>query len=233
MVQKCTLHQEILISVKKTAEQLTRAGPGKCIALQGDDLSTQAACVAVAIEFAKHEQKLHVLVNNSGTSWGAPFEKYEEKGWDKVMALNVKGVFYLTQALAPFLEAAGVKGDPARVINVGSIAGLFPQPIPAYAYDLSKAAVHHLTVKLAAELGPRGISVNAIAPGFVPSKMSNQLLSYANEETFAAMTAIGRIGNPNDMAGVVLFLSSQAGAWVTGTVIAVDGGQLVKPASNM
>eukprot|EP00026_Physarum_polycephalum_P006488 Phypoly_transcript_06532.p1 GENE.Phypoly_transcript_06532~~Phypoly_transcript_06532.p1 ORF type:complete len:267 (+),score=51.27 Phypoly_transcript_06532:956-1756(+) len=218
---------------KKTAEELTRAGPGKCTALKGDDLSTRDACVSVAKELAQHTQKLHVLVNNSGTSWGGPFEKYEEKGWDKVMALNVKGVFYLTQVLAPYLEAAATKEDPARVINVGSIAGLFPQKVPTYAYDLSKASVHHLTLKLAAELGPRGIAVNAIAPGFVPSKMSDQLLHYGDKDTFSGMTSLGRIGNPNDMAGVSLFLASQAGAWVTGAIIPVDGGSLVKPAAAM
>lgn len=218
---------------KKTAEQLTKAGPGKCIALPAEDLSTQAAAVSVATELAKHEKKLHILVNNSGTTWGAPFEKYEEKGWDKVLALNVKGVFCMIQALLPMLEAASEKGNPARVINVGSTAGIFPQPVPTYAYDASKAALHHLTLKLAAELGLRGIAVNAIAPGFVPSKMSNQLLTYGNGETFNDLTSLGRIGTPNDMAGVVLFLASEAGSWVDGAIIPVDGGQTVRPCAKL
>eukprot|EP01111_Echinosteliopsis_oligospora_P006454 TRINITY_DN20607_c0_g1_i1.p1 TRINITY_DN20607_c0_g1~~TRINITY_DN20607_c0_g1_i1.p1 ORF type:complete len:273 (+),score=93.75 TRINITY_DN20607_c0_g1_i1:43-861(+) len=215
---------------KKAAAELSSLGGGKCIALEGVDLSNREACYKAADNLKKHITELHVLVNNSGTSWGGAYEEYAEKGWDKVMNVNVKAMFYLTQALTPLLEAASSIDDPARIINIGSIAGVFPQAVPTYAYDLSKAAVHHLTVKLAAELGRRKITVNAIAPGFVPSKMSNQLLTYDSAENFAAKTAIGRIGSPSDMAAACLYLASKGGSWVTGAVIVIDGGQLSTPA---
>jgi len=165
-----------------------------------------------------------VLVNNSGVSWGEPLDKYQEKGWDKVMDVNVKGLFFLTKELLPLLEVTATSADPARIINIGSVAGLNPQPIPTYAYDTSKAAVHHLSRKLAGELASRNITVNVIAPGAVPSKMSNQLLKYADEDALRA--ALGRWGSPEDMAGAAIYLSSNAGAWVTGGILKVDGGGL-------
>ena len=159
------------------ARRLTAAGPGTCHALAAD-LGTETGCAALAAALKSREQALHVLVNNSGTSWGAPMATHDTKGWDKTYNLNVKGVFFLTRELLPLLDAASTPTDPARVINIGSVAGIRPQVFPTFSYDVSKAAVHHLTRKLADELADRrsegghAITVNAIAPGYVPSRMS-------------------------------------------------------------
>lgn len=216
------------------AKQLTAEGPGTCVALS-EDLSTEAGCVNLAKMFRAREERLHVLVNNSGTSWGAPLEKHSERGWDKVYALNVKGIFFLTRELLPALDAGSTTTDPARVINIGSIAGERPQVFPTYAYDASKAAVHHITRKLADELADRrqkgghAITVNAIAPGYVPSAMSDGLAMYKESEEIAKSgIPLRRKGAPQDMAGAALFLSSNAGAWITGTTVRVDGGFLAK-----
>ena len=178
---------------------------------------------------------MSVLVNNSGVSWGEPMDTYPDAAWDKLWNLNVKSIFTLTRALLPLLDAGSSPGDPGRVINVGSIAGIAPQPVPTYAYDASKAAVHMLTKKLAGELADRGadgghsITVNAIAPGFVPSRMSAQLLTYASEELISSGIPLGRLGSPEDMGGAASYLASRAGAWVTGSVITVDGGTTSQP----
>jgi NAD(P)-dependent dehydrogenase (short-subunit alcohol dehydrogenase family) len=216
------------------AKKLTQEGPGTCVALS-EDLSTEAGCVNLAKMFRAKEDRLHVLVNNSGTSWGAPLEKHSEKGWDKVYALNVKGIYFLTRELLPALDAGSTATDPARVINIGSIAGQRPQVFPTYSYDVSKAAVHHLTHKLADELADRrqkgghSITVNAIAPGYVPSAMSDSLAMYKESEEIARSgIPLRRKGAPGDMAGAALFLSSNAGAWITGTTVRVDGGFLAK-----
>tara|TARA_B110000208_G_C11747038_1_gene422096 strand:- start:691 stop:1506 length:816 start_codon:yes stop_codon:yes gene_type:complete len=205
--------------------------PGTCSSLPGD-LSSVDSCRALAAALAKHGNgRLDVLVNNSGTSWGEDFDAASEKGWDKVFDLNVKGMFFLTQACAPLLSASGTAASPARVINIGSVAGVTHQPWPTHAYDLSKAAVHHLTSKLGFELAPRHITVNAIAPGLVPSSMSEQLETYANAETLAASAPLGRVGAPCDLAGAAIYLASPAASWVTGTVLRVDGGLLAHPCS--
>lgn len=167
-----------------------------------------------------------MLVNNSGTSWGEPLSSYPDAAWDKVMALNVRACFNTTRAALPLLEAAATAADPSRVVNVGSIAGITPQAWPTYAYDASKAAVHHLTLKLAGELAPRRITVNAVAPGVVPSKMSDQLTAYATKDEIARSVPLGRVGSAADMAGAVLYLASRAGAWVSGSTLVVDGGAL-------
>ena len=139
------------------------------------------------------------------------------------MALNVTSPFLLTRALRPLLEKGCKEGDPSRVINIGSVAGLHPQPIPTYSYDVSKAAIHHLTRKLASEFAPT-ITVNAIAPGYVPSRMSRGLLNYAPEQKLTASVPMGRFGSAQDIGGAAVYLSSPAGAWVTGTIMVVDGG---------
>ena len=169
------------------------------------------------------ESRFGDLVNNAGANWGAPLDEFPEAGWGKVMDTNVKGIFFLTQQLLPILEPAARPGDPARVINIGSIDGLKAPFVDNYAYSASKAAVHHLTRVLAAKLGERGIAVNAVAPGFFPSKMTEWLLDNFQEK-LVATCPLRRTGAPADMAGVAIYLASRAGAYVNGAIITVDGG---------
>ena len=156
-------------------------------------------------------------------TWGAPIEEFPATAWDKVVDLNLKSPFFLTRALLPLLEAAGSHEDPARVINIGSIDGLRVPLLPTYPYSASKAGLHHLTRVLARELGPRHVTVNAVAPGPFESKMMAATLK-ASGDAIAEAAPLRRIGRPDDMAGVAVYLSSRAGAYVTGAVIPVDGG---------
>jgi NAD(P)-dependent dehydrogenase (short-subunit alcohol dehydrogenase family) len=205
---------------RQVAEELSRTG--ECLALPAD-LSSEEACRRLAEEVGEREDRVQVLVNNAGATWGAPLEDYPAAAWDKVLGLNLKAPFFLTRAMLPLLEAAAVPGDPARVVNVGSIDGLRVPPMPTYAYSASKAGLHHLTRVLARELGPRGITVNAIAPGPFESKMMAETLRRFGDQ-IAAAAPLGRIGRPEDMAGAALYLASRAGAYVTGAVLPVDGG---------
>jgi NAD(P)-dependent dehydrogenase (short-subunit alcohol dehydrogenase family) len=207
---------------ERVAAELSHDGEGGCLPLPAD-LSSEEGCLGLARALAEREQRLHVLVNNAGATWGAPLEQFPAAAWDKLLNLNLKAPFFLTRALLPLLEAAAAPGDPARVINVGSIDGIQVPPFPTYAYSASKAGLHHLTRVLARELGPRGITVNAVAPGPFESKMMAQTLRDFGE-AIVASAPLGRIGRPDDMAGVALFLASRAGAYVTGAVIPVDGG---------
>jgi NAD(P)-dependent dehydrogenase (short-subunit alcohol dehydrogenase family) len=187
------------------------------------DLSQEEECTRLAEEVARSEEGVHILVNNAGTIWAAPFEEFPAKGWDKVVDLNLKTPFYLTRAFLPLLEAAATADDPARVINVGSIDGLRVPEFHTYSYAATKAGLHQLTRVLARELGPRHITVNAVAPGPFESKMMAATLAEMGDQ-MAAESPLGRIGCPDDMAGVAIFLSGRGGAYVTGAVIPVDGG---------
>jgi NAD(P)-dependent dehydrogenase (short-subunit alcohol dehydrogenase family) len=204
----------------KVAEELSKSGT--CMAIPAD-LSTEEGAKGLASEITSREKALHVLVNNAGANWGAPFEEFPDSAWDKLLALNVKAVFHLTRALVPQLEAAASPGDPARVINTGSVDGLHVPLLDVYAYAPAKAAVHHLTKVLAKKLASRNITVNAIAPGPFDSKMMAQTLRMFRDAIVEACP-LGRIGEPEDMAGVAIYLASRAGAYVTGAVIPVDGG---------
>ncbi|HJZ68908.1 MAG TPA: SDR family oxidoreductase [Blastocatellia bacterium] len=195
---------------------------GACVSIPAD-VSTAEGCARLAGDLSEREQALHVLVNNAGAAWGAPLAEYPESGFDKVMDTNVKALFFLTRDLVPLLEKAARPDDPARVINVGSIDGLKVPSVENYAYAPSKAAVHHLTRVLAVKLGPRGITVNAIAPGPFESQMTQWLLENFRER-IEANCPLRRIGSPPDMAGAAIYLSSRAGAYVNGVVIPVDGG---------
>ena len=195
---------------------------GECFSLPAD-LSTEQACKTLATELASRESKLDVLINNAGTNWAAPLDEYPDSAWDKVLSLNVKSIFNLTRHCHGLLTEAASADAPARVINVGSVDGLHVPPMDTYAYSTSKAAVHHLTRVLARRLSKEHVTVNAIAPGPFESKMMAETLATFGEAIVASVP-LGRIGTPEDMAGVALYLSSRAGAYVTGSVIAVDGG---------
>ena len=222
-------------SCAQTAEEINKktegkAGKGKCIALESVDLSKgkQACDQVVQCLVSVHRlSQLHVLVNNSGVAWGEPLESYSEKGFDKVFAVNVKSLFYLTVACLPLLRAAATPNNPSRVINIGSIAGIQPQSFVTFAYDASKAAVHHLTRSLANALSSDFITVNAIAPGLFLTKMGSQVKTYETEDNILKTIPLRRFGQPPDMAGVALWLSSPAGSWVSGIIVPVEGGQLL------
>ncbi len=195
---------------------------GQCISMPAD-LSRMEEIERLAAEFGSRETRLDVLVNNAGASWGASFAEFPESGWDKVMDLNVKSVFFLTQRLLPQLEAAGTEQDYARVINIGSIEGMRTSHLETYSYAASKAGVNHLTRMMAKFLAPRHIAVNGIAPGYFPSKMTAGIAE-ADTRTVLEETPMKRMGNPDDMAGIALYLASKASAFTCGAVIPVDGG---------
>ena len=209
--------------LEQAASQLRELGPCEAVVA---DLSTVAGAEALASAAQAWSDRVHVLVNNAGASWGAPLEEFPESGFDKVMATNVKGVFFLTARLLPALRAAASADDPARVINIGSIDGLSVSPFENYVYSASKAAVHMLTRSLAQRLASEHITVNAIAPGPFESKMMAFALDNPDiRRGIEEATPLGRIGHPDDMAGTSIFLASRAGAYLTGAVIPVDGGR--------
>lgn len=187
------------------------------------DASTVEGVRSLAAQTAELFPALDILVNNAGATWGQALEDYSESGWDRCLDLNVKSVFFLTQALLPNLRAAARRDDPARIINIGSIDGLKVPQLDTYAYSASKAAVHHLTRTLAKRLGPDSITVNAIAPGPFPSKMMAKTLE-AKADVYAEHAPMRRIGQTSDMMGAAIYLASRASSYVTGAVIPVDGG---------
>ncbi len=205
--------------LNETARQLSAAG--ECIALPAN-LATVAGVSAFAELIGEREDEVHILVNNAGATWGAAIDDFPESGWDKVMDLNVKSLFFLTQALLPQLRAGASADDPARVINIGSVNGVNASGMANYSYSASKAAVHHLTRHLAADLAADNINVNAIAPGFFPSKMTAHMLD--EQERMLAHIPRRRLGNAEDAAGTAIYLSARASAWVTGHTLLLDGG---------
>ena len=195
---------------------------GECFALPAD-LADMVQVREFSQALAARESKLDVLINNAGASWGAPIDDFPEAGWDKVMDLNVKSVFFLTQQVLSLLRAAASDDYWARVINIGSIEGLHVSALDAASYSASKAAVNHLSRVLAAKLAPDRIACNAIAPGYFPTKMTAGLPDGVNQEVMEK-AAIKRLGTPEDMAGIALYLASRASSYVTGAIIPVDGG---------
>jgi len=214
---------KVYISARKadacfaTASEL---GPN-CIALP-QDVSTVAGCKALAAQLAEHEEKLDILVNNAGAAWGEPFDGFPEKGWDKVMDLNVKSPFFLTQALYGHLKAAASAAQPAKVINISSIDGLRLNGWETYSYQASKAAIINLTKRLGARLVEDHIHVSSIAPGAFASEMNKAARDHG--EAVAQSIPAKRIGIPEDLAATAVFLASKAGDYVVGDTIAVDGG---------
>jgi len=211
-----------LDALKEVAEQLGQLGEGACIPLQAD-LSTAEACHALADEIRERETSLDILVNNAGASWGAPFADFPEQGWDKVMDVNVKGPFFLSQALLPSLKAAGSAESPARIINIGSVESLRVPRHENYPYPVSKAAIEWLTPVLAKHLAANHITVNGLLPGPFQSRMMRETLEKAGDE-IERMVPLGRIGRPDDIAGAAIYLASPAANWVTGVNLPVDGG---------
>ena len=205
----------------ETAAELSKKG--ECIALPAD-LSTKEGREAFVAEITAREAKIDILVNNAGAAWGAPFEEYPDEGYDKVMDINVKAIFTLTRDLMPLLKQGASQQNPSRVINIGSIDGLRVSTMDNFAYGASKAAVHFLTKNLALRLGPKGVTVNAIAPGAFQSNMMNATLEKFQDK-IESENPLGRIGSPEDMAGLALYLASNASKYMTGQVIALDGGR--------
>jgi NAD(P)-dependent dehydrogenase (short-subunit alcohol dehydrogenase family) len=203
-----------------TAARLSKIG--ECISVPAD-LSTADGLSSLAKTIQGEENQLDILVNNAGAAWGAPIEAFPESGWDKVMNINVKSPFFLTQALLPLLEKSASPDDPARIIMVGSVDGLGVNQLPTFSYGPSKAAVHHLTRVLASHLADRNIAVNAIAPGPFPSQMMAHTLDTMGEKIRQGVP-LKRIGEAGDMAGAAIYLSSKASSYVTGVVLPVDGG---------
>lgn len=185
-------------------------------------MSTVAGCEKLAEELIKREPKIDILVNNAGAAWGANFDEFPEAGWDKVMNLNVKSLFFLTKALAKPLRAAATKDKPGKVINIASIDGLSVNPLETYSYQASKAAVIHLTRRMAAKLIHDNINVTAICPGAFESDMNTAARDHG--DAVAKAIPSKRIGRPEDMAGIAIYLASRAGDYVVGNAIAVDGG---------
>ncbi|RSN39134.1 3-oxoacyl-ACP reductase [Amycolatopsis sp. WAC 04197] len=187
------------------------------------DLSRYDECQRLADLVKADWERLDILVNNAGAMWREPLETFPAEAWDAVIDLNLKSPFWLVQALLPALRRAGTADDPARIINIGSIAAIHVAEAPNYSYAGSKAALHQLTRVLARELGPQHVTVNAIAPGVFPSQMMAATID-AIGDTIAAKTPLRRIGRDDDMAGTAVFLAGRAGSYLTGAVVPVDGG---------
>ncbi|HSG89911.1 MAG TPA: SDR family oxidoreductase [Pseudomonadales bacterium] len=217
----------------ETAKRLMGTFGGECISLPAD-LSAVAGAEQIAAQLGEREAQLDILVNNAGVAWGAPLEAFPESGWDKVFDTNVKGVFFLTQKLLPLLRKAASAESPARVVNIGSVDGIKTPGFDNYSYGPSKAAVHHLTRVLAAKLVGEHILMNAIAPGPFPTWMLSTGVGFGGKtdgddvdwDAVGAANPSGRVGTPEDIAGLTLFLCSRASNYVVGQTIACDGGSV-------
>jgi NAD(P)-dependent dehydrogenase (short-subunit alcohol dehydrogenase family) len=201
-------------------QQLSKFGDVQAIPA---DLSSHDECQRLADLVTVDSQRLDILVNNAGAMWREPLATFPDEAWDAVIDLNLKSPFWLVQALLPALRRAGTADDPARIINIGSIAAIHVAQSPNYSYASSKAALHQLTRVLARELGPQHVTVNAVAPGVFPSQMMASTLD-AIGDTIAAAAPLRRLGRDDDMAGIAVFLASRAGSYLTGAIIPVDGG---------
>ena len=216
---------KVYISARKApqcdqaAEELSQYG--KCVSLP-HDLSSVGGCAALAGELSTHEKKLDILVNNAGAAWGSEFADYPESGWDKTMDLNVKSLFFMTQKVHGLMKEAATASRPGKVINIASIDGIKINPWETYAYQASKAAVIHLTRRMAARLIEDNICVSGIAPGAFASEMNKAAKDHG--DAVAKMIPAKRIGHDSDMAGAAVFLASRAGDYVVGDTLAVDGG---------
>jgi NAD(P)-dependent dehydrogenase (short-subunit alcohol dehydrogenase family) len=208
------------------AEALEHLAPhGACSAVVAD-LATAEGIGALVREVSSRIDALHILVNNAGVTWGAPFGEYPATAWTKVLNLDVAAGFQMVQRTVSLLEAAARPADPARVVNIGSVDGHAVGTFDNFAYSAAKSGIHHLTRVLAWRLGGRGITVNCIAPGPIRTKMTAELLAEAEPRLIAA-TPLGRLADADDVAGALVYLTARSGAYVTGTVMPVDGGATI------
>ncbi|MEO0327423.1 MAG: SDR family oxidoreductase [Pseudomonadota bacterium] len=231
---------DVLIASRKldaceaSASELNAMGAsGKAIAFAGD-VSTEEGVLDIVEQVKARTEKLHILINNAGTSWGEEIDKFPYQAWSKVMDVNVTGLFHLTQQLLPMLETSSSNADPGRVINLGSVMGKAAIGDGAYSYAASKAAVHHITKIMARELADRHITFNAFAPGPFQSKMT--AFATATDEMSAHVgkgVPLGRIGTAEDIAGATLYLCGKGGAYVTGVVLSLDGGIHLNPEKDL
>jgi len=206
----------------QTAEDLGKFGD--CIPFQAD-LSTVEGTIDLAHRVASRESRLDVLINNAGKTWGAPIESFPDSAWQDIMCLNVQTPFTLVRELLPLLKASASADDPARIINIGSLTGLVAEKIQAYSYAASKAAIHHLTKVLAADLAQYSITANVVAPGYFPTRMTAHIRRDEDQlQELGKRIPLTRLGTPEDIAGTCIFLASRAGAYLTGVELPVDGG---------
>lgn len=207
--------------------------PGKVEGF-GGDVATEAGIDALVAEVKSRTDKLNILMNNAGRTWGAPMGEHPYDAWTKLLALNVTGMFHLTQALLPLLKAAATPQDPARVVNVGSVMGDIPKGTATYSYATSKGAVHHMTRVLSNDLAPQGITVNAIAPGPFVSKMTAfALATEKGQDQAAEGVPLGRVGSPEDIAGALQYLCGRGGAYVSGAILPLSGGMQSNAPGNL
>lgn len=210
-------------AVAEDAAEQMRAH-GSCTSIAAD-LTTPEACTALAKQLAEVSDTLDVLINNAGRTWGGPLASFPDKAWASVMAVNVQAPFTLVRDLLPLLTRAAAKQGPSRVINVGSLAGKTVEPLSAFSYATSKAAVHHLTRILAAELALQSITVNTLVPGYFPTQMTSHIRAEEDRlRDLVSRVPLGRLGTAEDAVGACLLLASRAGAYITGSEIVIDGG---------
>jgi NAD(P)-dependent dehydrogenase (short-subunit alcohol dehydrogenase family) len=203
---------------------LEMSAAGTCLALAAD-LSTADSAVSLANLFKSRESRLDILVNNAGRTWGAPLESFPDKAWPDVMAVNVQGPFTMVRELLPLLKRAGSADYPSRVINIGSLAGEVVEPLSAYSYAASKAAIHHLSRALAADLATHHITVNVVVPGYFPTPMTAHIRQQDDvTQQLLTRVPLARFGRADDVAGACICLSSPSGSYITGSEIFVDGG---------
>ena len=207
---------------EEAAAEMAALGPCRAFAA---DLASPEAATHLARDYADSIGRCDILVNNAGRTWGAPIAEFPDKAWPDVMTINVQVPFTLVRDLLPLLKASATKDDPARIINIGSIAGSTNAGLQAYSYSASKAAIHMMTRDLAQDLAPDHINVNAIAPGWFPTKMTRHLQTDDDfDPETVANIPMRRPGRPDDIGGALIFLCARAGAYVTGAILPVDGG---------
>lgn len=212
---------------KELSERFAAQG-GSCIGIAAD-LGSEGGARALSTAIKEREQHLDILVNNAGTTWGAPISDYPDKAWKRIMSLNVQAMFEMSRDLLPLLEKAASGERHAKIINISSVAGMNTSSMSAYAYGPSKAAANQLTRMLAAEFASKRICVNAIAPGLFPSKMTDFMMPDEKaQHSIGKAIPLGRVGSVEDMQGLSLFLASRAGDYVTGAIIPIDGGELLR-----